>query len=214
VCLSAGYVSSSLPCDTRVKELNAALRCLLSSSVKYRVTIGPMRDIPRELWPIPPLVAYLDEKLAEIHKLCPIDCIVTFDSWGVSGHPHHRATHTAIRQLVSLRHGSSRNSSEVSWLSQIPIFTLQSVPLWTKYTAWLLIPCTWRLSRLSRRQLSSWGVLNGTPRRVWTAMRAHRSQFVWFRRLYLLTSQYVYVNYFQSLCGHSNSLHQSSTLCS
>jgi N-acetylglucosaminylphosphatidylinositol deacetylase len=32
------------------------------------------------------------------------------------------------------------------------------------------------------------------PWLAWRAMRAHRSQFVWYRRLHVLLSRYTYVN--------------------
>lgn len=34
----------------------------------------------------------------------------------------------------------------------------------------------------------------GGPAVAWPALRAHASQFVWFRKLFVLFSSYVYVN--------------------
>jgi N-acetylglucosaminylphosphatidylinositol deacetylase len=211
-CLSAGYVASSLPSDTRVHELHNALRCLVSNNVEqYRVTIGPMQDIPKTNWSIPLIITYLHQRLTELHKIIPIDCIVTFDQWGISGHSHHRAVHSAIVQLASRHCDDSQLVPNISWLCEIPIFTLKSVSLWRKYSGWLLLPWTCRSTRCDR-DYSSWWVLNPNPLQVWKAMRAHHSQLVWFRRLYLLASQYVYLNTFHTLqiSSSSPSHHHSS----
>ncbi|CAM9882441.1 unnamed protein product [Phaeothamnion confervicola] len=38
------------------------------------------------------------------------------------------------------------------------------------------------------------------PWRAWQAMAAHRSQFVWYRKLFVVFSRYVYVNTFRLCC--------------
>jgi N-acetylglucosaminylphosphatidylinositol deacetylase len=211
ICLSAGYVTPTATTsnETRIHELHAALRLLLARDVNYSVFIGPMHDTPhQEPWPIEPIITYLQQQLIEINKSCSIDCIVTFDEWGVSGHPHHRSVHTAVAQIVLLNKEKKLPLS-MSWLLNVPIYILHSVPLWKKYSAWLLLPCNNGChSIIIRRKVNDDGkvalqILNSSPRRVWTAMRAHRSQLLWFRRLYLLTSQYVYFNcYHQMFLAH------------
>jgi N-acetylglucosaminylphosphatidylinositol deacetylase len=36
--------------------------------------------------------------------------------------------------------------------------------------------------------------IGGGPLTAWAALRAHHSQFVWFRKLFILFSSYIYIN--------------------
>jgi N-acetylglucosaminylphosphatidylinositol deacetylase len=36
--------------------------------------------------------------------------------------------------------------------------------------------------------------IGGGPIAAWPALRAHHSQFVWFRKLFILFSSYIYIN--------------------
>lgn len=99
-----------------------------------------------------------------------IDVVVTFDSYGVSGHPNHRAcSHVRFREHLHLR------SVNLLWKyagllslfvdlfhSQQHIFVLSPAELFTAYQA----------------------------------MRQHKSQLLWFRCLYLLFSRYMLINTF------------------
>ena len=69
-----------------------------------------------------------------------------------------------------------------------------SIPI-MGYASWQAggIPCLWK----------SWCVL-------WRAMNAHKSQFVWYRRLFVVFSSYTYVNYVQSLRYESKILKDSN----
>lgn len=68
------------------------------------------------------------------------------------------------------------------------LFTLDSVNVCRKYTFLFDLLLSMALS-------SNWCVLNWRDfRRVQRAMWAHRSQMVWFRRLYILFSRYVVIN--------------------
>lgn len=68
------------------------------------------------------------------------------------------------------------------------LFTLDSVNVCRKYTFLFDL-------LLSMAFSSNWCVLNWRDfRRVQRAMSAHRSQMVWFRRLYILFSRYIVIN--------------------
>lgn len=107
-----------------------------------------------------------------------IDTIVTFDSTGVSGHANHISVH-----FSALAIGRKR---------KVNVFCLRSYSVLTKYTAWL--------SYAVRRCLKTSSALivsHPAPWTVWQLMETHESQFVWFRRLFVIFSSYTYFNEYQ-----------------
>ncbi|KAK0495901.1 putative deacetylase LmbE-like domain-containing protein [Armillaria luteobubalina] len=125
-----------------------------------------------------------------------ITAILTFDRSGVSGHPNHRSLPEGVKYFI-----------ETTTLQSPPkFFALISVPTSTKYVG-ILAPLLAKFDLYSTKLLGS---ILGTPARANTmpvfvagvkeyltahrAMRAHRSQLVWFRWLYVLFSRYMWVN--------------------
>lgn len=109
------------------------------------------------------------------------DVLITFDKEGVSGHPNHCAIYYATASLCLS--GLIPNKCKV--------LTLESINLCRKYISVLDLPITLLLS-------TNWAVLNWASRHaVQNAMRLHRSQLVWFRKLYIVFSRYMVIN---SLC--------------
>ena len=104
--------------------------------------------------------------------------VITFDSYGVSGHPNHKVLFEAAKLLDKPR---------------IQVMTLRSPLLLAKFTGPLSL--LWTRLRPSRDRdltvvtagISDW--LRGVR-----AMLKHRSQLVWFRWLYLGFSQLLWVN--------------------
>ncbi len=127
---------------------------------------------------------------------------MTFDSYGVSGHPNH----------FSLYHGVSRLLAGSLAGTRYPLvaYSLKSKPTIIKYTG-ILAPMLIKLKIVSFRALGtlvngmngSNPVLSVRPvfvagikeyRRTVIAALRHQSQRVWFRWLYLAFSQYMWVN--------------------
>lgn len=106
------------------------------------------------------------------------DLLVTFDKDGVSAHPNHCAIYYATASLCLS--GMIPNKCKV--------LTLESINLCRKYVSILDLPITLLLS-------TNWAVLNWQSRHaVQNAMRLHRSQLVWFRKLYIVFSRYMVIN--------------------
>lgn len=106
-----------------------------------------------------------------------VNTIVTFDSQGVSGHTNHKHTYRGVvahRAVTKLR---------------IDYYHLHTAPLAVKYSSWLAA-----LYYSVFSEPNSALFINKDAEIVWDSMRAHHSQLVWFRRLYLFFSSYVYVN--------------------
>ncbi|KAB0360121.1 hypothetical protein FD754_004277 [Muntiacus muntjak] len=105
--------------------------------------------------------------------------VVTFDEGGVSGHSNHVALNAAVRTL----HAEGK-LPKGCW-----VLTLQSVNLLRKYLCLLDLPCSLLLARdalfvLTQREAAQ----------AQRAMSCHRSQLLWFRRLYVLFSRYMRIN--------------------
>ncbi|KAL4426171.1 hypothetical protein ABPG77_007453 [Micractinium sp. CCAP 211/92] len=117
--------------------------------------------------------------------------VYTFDGGGVSGHPNHLAAAAGVLHWWA----ASPSSSSPASLPQV--WQLETVALPRKYTGLFDAPFSW-VSTVLRRQQHSGGVqlcVNlRRPRRAWRALFAHGSQMVWYRRLWMLLSRYMYVN--------------------
>jgi len=113
--------------------------------------------------------------------------IVTFDSYGVSGHPNHQDVHHGICKFL---HANGQGNIEAWELASLNILRKYSGPL----DIWL----SWLISFSSSKQ-PIYTLVNSSPSRSYEAMAAHRSQWVWFRRLFIMFSSYTYINVLQKL---------------
>eukprot|EP01069_Polyplicarium_translucidae_P004523 Polyplicarium_translucidae@DN2599_c0_g1_i1.p2 len=174
LCLSNGNYRGEFP--GRADELRAS--CLSLGIDPDRVHV--INDAALEdggNWDIMAVRNYVHE----FAKQSKVAQIWTFDDYGVSGHPNHRAVSAAVR-LWSL--------SEVA---SCPTRYLQSVSLARKYSG----PAEYMLCRLMR-----WW--RATPKedevvafcahRVFRGMRHHRSQLTWYRCFFVFLSRYSYIN--------------------
>ncbi|KAG8066736.1 hypothetical protein GUJ93_ZPchr0004g38945 [Zizania palustris] len=114
-------------------------------------------------------------------QLWDIDTIVTFDSHGISGHPNHSDVHHGICKLL---HDNGQGYIEAWELVSLNIFRKYSGPV----DIWL------SSSILSSGSKQFHTLVNNSPSRSFEAMAAHKSQWVWFRRLFVLFSSYTYMN--------------------
>ena len=73
------------------------------------------------------------------------------------------------------------------------MYTLRSVNLLRKYSFLFDLPMSFLLSQVSYiASLSDWFVIQ-------RAMAAHYSQYVWFRKLYMVFSRYVLINTYEQM---------------
>lgn len=75
----------------------------------------------------------------------------------------------------------------------VDLYLLQTTSFLRKYIAFIDIIISWILSCVvSRRRVIC--CIGGGPLVGWKALAAHHSQFVWFRKLFIIFSSYLYVN--------------------
>lgn len=119
-------------------------------------------------------------------QLWNIDTIVTFDSRGVSGHPNHCDVHHGICKLL-------RDNGQ----GHIEAWELVSLNIFRKYSGPVDIWLSSTLSSSSKQP--TYTLVNNSPSRSFEAMASHKSQWVWFRRLFVLFSSYTYINVLQKI---------------
>lgn len=127
------------------------------------------------------------ERLKGSVKRWGIDVVVTFDENGISGHKNHKSCFHGAKSLWTEQGGHSLKG----------IYILQSPSIVQKYLGDAFF--VHQLSALAAHpqfnsNASPLLLANPSPHLLHIAMQAHRSQYVWFRRLYILASQLVYFN--------------------
>ncbi|XP_025776221.1 N-acetylglucosaminyl-phosphatidylinositol de-N-acetylase [Puma concolor] len=174
LCFSAGnYYNQG---EIRKKELFQS--CDVLGIPPSSIMIIDNRDFPDD-----PGVRWDTEHVASTllqHiEVNSINLVVTFDAGGVSGHSNHVALYAAVRTL----------HSEGKLPKGCSVLTLQSVNVLRKYISLLDLPFTLLQTRDVLFVLTSKEVAQAKK-----AMSCHRSQLLWFRRLYVLFSRYMRIN--------------------
>eukprot|EP01018_Ginkgo_biloba_P011254 Gb_01583 [translate_table: standard] len=131
----------------------------------------------------------LAEIIAQEITTHDIDTLITFDDYGISGHPQHRAVHYGVCTfLVESARESSRMQNKT-----IDAWELMSTNIIRKYSGPLDIWCSILYSAwLEKRE--SQCLFNKDPHVCFLAMGQHNSQWLWFRKLFVIFSSYTYFN--------------------
>lgn len=106
------------------------------------------------------------------------DTVISFDPQGVSGHHNHISCHDALQTAYS--HGAVPRD--------VQIFVLDTIPLWRKYIG--MLDALFSFSSSPFFYVARFRDVAA----CWRAMWSHRTQFVWFRILFVGFSRYVYMN--------------------
>ncbi|CAN0512347.1 unnamed protein product, partial [Laminaria digitata] len=117
--------------------------------------------------------------------------LLTFDEAGVSGHADHAAVHSGVSRFLQLKAAGVDDDGK-----SLDAFSLTSTGILRKYSGLLDIPVSLATAYPQPLGVSFWSF---DPRKAWKAMVAHRSQFVWYRRLFVIFSRYAYVNTFKRM---------------
>ncbi|GET86243.1 N-acetylglucosaminylphosphatidylinositoldeacety la se [Leishmania tarentolae] len=184
LCLSNGNFAGMG--KEREKELYASGAFFGVQRRNIRVVDHPdLQDGMRNVWS--PLLIRREIE-SYMQKAGNISTIVTFDKYGVSGHPNHIAVHNGVRKLKEnmppgLLHLQLRTRSLL--FKYVGLLAVVPYSLWSSTCA-------------SRTRF----VAVIPPASVWAsmaAMRKHAGQLVWFRYLFVIFSSYTYVNEMEEL---------------
>ncbi|CCW62223.1 unnamed protein product [Phytomonas sp. EM1] len=125
---------------------------------------------------------------AYLRKNGSISTLVTFDKFGVSGHPNHIAVHNGV---LGLKRGMPPG---------LLFLQLRSRSILSKYTGIfsVLSPLLFMKENRDRRNffipIPPFSLLC-----TWNAMMNHATQLVWFRYLFVIFSSYTYLNEFTEM---------------
>lgn len=195
----------------RTKELEDVSSYLGITSLK--VVDDPfLRDGFKESWPMEVTALHVEESV----RRCRADVVLTFDEGGVSGHPNHTATYRGVLFWMSNSEiedtAASDENDAASWtkLNQGSMSLLNSVTRKQKRSNSKLQTQVWVLvsTNVVRKFLmmadvfvsffllerSNAHLAASNPTQLVRAMRMHKSQWVWYRKLFILFSRYSYVN--------------------
>ncbi|CAI4035748.1 hypothetical protein SMKI_13G4000 [Saccharomyces mikatae IFO 1815] len=209
ICLSKGNAEGLG--QTRVRELNDSAALLLHNERAVSVQVMDFQDGMNEVWDIDSITSTLSQTIGinnnELNQI-----IVTFDSYGVSGHINHKSCHTAVRKLIA-----DYTRSNVRKEVKTPLITalyLRSYKnnIVLKYNSfiWEILRMLYGLISPFRKttqalpsdvvaEKNSLLLMNTHAQYIlaFAAMlNAHKSQVVWFRYGWWILSRFVFVNEF------------------
>ncbi len=131
-------------------------------------------DDPNIKWKPEVITRYIKEEISKTK----FHMLLTFDSYGVSSHPNHIAIHTAVKNMV--------NSHQIP--QDLQVFSLETTNIVRKYLGIFDLPLSMLLSPIYL------AVSFSHVMQAQQAMQCHKSQYVWFRRLYVIFSRYMIMN--------------------
>eukprot|EP00268_Persea_americana_P047072 TRINITY_DN4878_c0_g1_i4.p1 TRINITY_DN4878_c0_g1~~TRINITY_DN4878_c0_g1_i4.p1 ORF type:complete len:258 (-),score=18.64 TRINITY_DN4878_c0_g1_i4:418-1191(-) len=177
LCFSTGNADGKG--NVRKAELYQACAILEVALQQVKILDHPdLQDGFGNIWSRQLLAKIIEEEITTKG----IDLLITFDNYGVSGHRNHCDVHHGIRMVLC-------NYSQRS----IEAWELISTSIARKYTGpldiWLSILCS-----LYYPAGEVYCLLNSHPHATFLAMAQHESQWVWFRKLFVVFSNYTYVN--------------------
>jgi N-acetylglucosaminylphosphatidylinositol deacetylase len=167
LCLSNGNADGKG--KIREQELNKACKYLGFSEI-FVVDDPRIPDGMDKLWEVEVLKEIIKQRLAQ-HNY---NGIITFDKKGVSSHLNHISVCFAIQAL--------RSDEQYKTIKMFELDTVNTVRKFIGVFD-LIFSGTDALSFLNNKFWVNW-----------KAMYAHKSQFVWFRWIFLIFSRYVYIN--------------------
>ena len=170
LCLSNGN-------NHRANEL--ARSCEKLGIKEYRIIDDQihLKDDQSKTWLTEAILPHVEHSVRRWN----ISTIISFDSYGISGHRNHSSIYFALLELKS-------RPISINFLS------LQSVPIYRKYlTAIEIIRLSFRSSS-STQSILTFVLSIDQCFKPHQAMFEHQSQLVWFRYLYLAFSRYIWIN--------------------
>jgi len=157
----------------REKELESARKFLGVDSSEV-VNDSKLKDGFKEAWPEETIAARVE---ASVRRL-DANVVLTFDAKGVSGHPNHVAAYRGVRRWAAAARKISASPEAWALVTVNPLrkfLTFGDVFASFALESHVLVAAT-------------------SAMEVRRAMSLHRSQWVWYRKLFVLFSRYAYVN--------------------
>lgn len=165
---------------TRTKEMRKA--AMLHGVATATVVDDPLlRDGMHTRWDQEAVARCVEAHLARM----PGDhiAVVTFDDCGASGHPNHIAASAGVRAFLS------QGFNDVRLARRIAHYELESASIWWRYLGPLAIALSWLFAKRDCLVF-----VNMDTHAAYCALSTHASQFVWYRKVFVVISAYTYYN--------------------
>jgi N-acetylglucosaminylphosphatidylinositol deacetylase len=144
-----------------------------------------LRDGMTTEWPSETIGAVLDAYSEGV----AFDYIVTFDARGVSGHVNHIATYEGTKAWLAKKRANTSADAD----QKIPeVWMLESTNAIRKFSGVLDFATSLAESCIDSKRRVFFASPN--PLEVIKACALHKSQFVWYRKLFLMFSRFTYMN--------------------
>tara|TARA_B110000977_G_scaffold14891_1_gene18380 strand:+ start:2097 stop:2855 length:759 start_codon:yes stop_codon:yes gene_type:complete len=156
----------------REKELEAARSFLGVDSCEV-VNDLKLRDGFGEVWPEDVVAARVEASVRRVDA----DVVLTFDSKGVSGHPNHVS---AYRGVCLWKQDTKAQASVSAW-ALVTVNPLRKFSMFAEVAVSFV--CEPHVLAAASSAVD-----------IVRAMSKHRSQWVWYRKLFVVFSRYAYVN--------------------
>ena len=181
LCLSTGDADGLG--EVRAKELDSAGAYFGVTSVEL-VDDSALRDGFDEKWPVEAVAARVDAAASKVGA----ETVVTFDAGGVSGHPNHTATYRGVLYwMLSEDYRETLRGVRQVWSLVTTNTVRKFAGVCDAFASFFLEP---------NAMLAA-----SNPLALMRAMTMHASQFVWYRRLFVVFSRYSYTNTLKCLKG-------------
>ncbi|KAI8321868.1 LmbE-like protein, partial [Martensiomyces pterosporus] len=180
LCLSKGDFDGHG--DVRKRELvKSAVTFGLTPDSVIIVDDPLLPDNPNKAWN----VAVVARTVEAVAAAGDVDAIFTFDGKGVSGHSNHIAAYMGVKHMAL--------TSQRFKFHPLNVYALESVSVVRKFSSILdtlfSLGTFWAFSDSQAFVADLQGYAMGLG-----AMQMHESQMVWFRKLYLAFSRYMFIN--------------------
>ncbi|KAJ2133214.1 hypothetical protein IW136_004981 [Coemansia sp. RSA 678] len=185
LCLSKGDHDGQG--ELRKKELvKAAVSLGLTPDSVIIVDDPNLPDDPRKAWNI----ALVAKTVEAVVTAGDVDTVFTFDKQGVSGHPNHIAAYMGVKHMAV--------TSQRLKFHPVNVYVLESVGLVRKYSS--IIDTVFSLGSVLAAGDSLMFVADVQAYSMGVqAMALHESQMMWFRKLYLAFSRYMFINTYSKI---------------
>lgn len=157
-----------------------------------------IQDHPTQRWKTSDVVQAIQTAIAQeqdtiVRKYKSL-VLLTFDDKGVSGHVNHIDTYLGVQQLISSQQKFPIHIVEAWQLESEtnPIIKYIPVLSWIFLLLSLVLSSQFHIVESKHAGIRVYRCHE--PSLNWKAMAAHHSQFVWYRRLFVVFSCYTYVN--------------------
>lgn len=208
----------------RAKEIVKAGKLL---GVDKTIVRDTLKDHPTERWQTNDVVSEIEESLrqgmdGDGRKWRSI-ILISFDRYGVSGHLNHVDTHNGVSSIGQKGTVTpTKSGEEIAVSTWLLISERNLVAKYFPLACWVLLFWGHIKSRISGSSVCNQAqVVTRNHQKIqcrlleptlnWRAMRTHASQFVWYRRLFVVFSCYTYVNCLEILTAGAATLQARST---